>query len=127
MRRVLFIVLFPLVFSVKVFGTDGNELLRTCSVVEKTELKGTDILFQERCYGYIEGVIDANAVWHTMLAHGRNHPYDRMKICLPEGHSLPFSQLARIILKYLKGHPEDLDMNASALVYNALHGAFRCV
>jgi Rap1a immunity proteins len=69
------------------------------------------------CLSYVAGVWDGY-VLHKVLS---SSPY---KVCTPKG--LRSSQLARVVLKYFKEHPEDLHYSASEQALIALEKAFPC-
>jgi len=46
-------------------------------------------------------------------------------ICIPDG-KVPVAQLARIVVKWLRDHPERLHEPKSVLALEALSGAFPC-
>jgi hypothetical protein len=79
---------------------DGTNLLRACDMSEDT----ID-------YGYCLGVVRGVGFW-----------------ILPKGCSDDVSgeQRATVVIKYLKGHPEDLNLPDALLVSAALSKAFPC-
>ena len=73
------------------------------------------------CVGYVRGVIDGTIdAWNTLLrsANG-SQPF-----CAPAGVTV--GQEQRIVLKYIKDHPEREHLLTSALVFRALSEAFPC-
>jgi len=107
------------------YCTDGNALLNTCQSVEKAELSDSDAISLQFCYGYIQGVIDDDDIWQGLMSSDKNQKHSHGKICLPN-EGIFYTQLARIVVKYLKEHPEQLHWTGSVLVHNALLAAFRC-
>jgi hypothetical protein len=126
MRYVGGVVLF-FVFGIgHGFCTDGNALLHNCQTIEKAELTDSDAFFLQFCYGYIQAVIDGETVSRGVRSADKSHVYDKSKFCLPESGIL-YVQLARVVVKYLKEHPEELHWTASALVHSALVKGFSCL
>jgi Rap1a immunity proteins len=109
----------------KAYCTDGNALLNICQSVEKAELSDTDAFNLQFCYGYIQGVIDSDGTWQGIMSYDKNHSHDKLRYCLPEDGFL-FTQVARVVVKYMKDHPEDLHWAASVLVHNAFVMGFPC-
>ena len=69
------------------------------------------------CLGYIIGVSDAAntlAVWKGFAE----------SICTPQG--VTSGQLQKVVVNNLNENPEELHLNASSLVLNALSEAFPC-
>jgi hypothetical protein len=112
-------------FGTKAYCTDGNALLSFCQSVEKAELTDTDAIALQFCYGYIQGVIDGDGIWQGMMSYDKNHTHDKAKYCLPEEGFL-YMQVARVVVKFLKEHPENLHWAGSVLVHNAFVKAFPC-
>ncbi len=117
------LLLFLCMVGSNAYSIDGNMLLRNCQIVEKAEQSDADAFFLQWCFGYIQGVIDNDDTWYGLMSYDKNHTHDKGKYCLPE-EPMPYTQLARIVVKYLKEHPENLHWNGSALVHNALIKAF---
>lgn len=122
--KALFYILICLAAS-RAFATDGNNLLAVCSAVEipsPSAINAQDISY---CYGFIAGALETNYDWQSMVSHDGNHSYDAGKLCVP-GRTVTSIQSARIVLKYLRDHPENLHYSGSVIVHNAFHGAFSC-
>jgi hypothetical protein len=98
----------------------GNDLFRDCtqgeSVFDKTAGRPKEVLAHASCVSYIAGVVDVQGM-RNML--GISHTF-----CVPK--EVPMSQLASIVLKYLKNNPEDRHGVAAAFVNGALLEAFPC-
>jgi len=86
----------------------GNTLLEKCE-----SRQGTTGYYI--CLGYLVGVADT---------FDALRPTTRFDYCLREGATN--AQLQRVVVKYLKEHPEELDLSAGWLVVLALTDAFHC-
>lgn len=101
--------------------TDGNKFLERCNNAisyldgSKKDVSYVDAMF---CLGYMEGMNTMNMFYQAMI--GNNAFY-----CLPEA-GMTNGQSARIIVKYLKEHPELLHEPAIALATRAFREAFPC-
>jgi hypothetical protein len=89
----------------------GNMLSQYCDAPAGTTENGL-------CKLYIGGVSDG-----VNLTNVRSHQTNRY-FCLRQGVTL--GQLGLIVVKYLKAHPEYLDLNAADLVIESLGQAFPC-
>lgn len=91
------------------YALSGNGLLAMC---EKYEASKSNIPAEgAACVGYIQGVVDAVSVLDY-------------RACFPE--TAPYEQHARIVVKYLKDHPQQLHLHRFELTISALRAAFPC-
>ena len=122
-----------------VAATTGAELLRRCELAlavldSKPEDYGAmrdkpqaelGKLFADfgLCTGYVQGFLETQ-----LMLQGAVSAQDG--ICLPiptpTATSLPVTDGVRILVKYLKSHPDDLDKTAIALSFVAFRDAFPC-
>jgi hypothetical protein len=105
--------------------TDGNTLLKACNAAVqyddtgKTSGTAADVGY---CYGFVEGVRNVLAIWRISAnSHHESGPH----VCMPN-EGIENGQAARIIVKYLKDHPEELHEFASLLAMEAFQNAFPC-
>lgn len=108
------------VVSSNVHSFSGSYYLQVCETsLEKIDTNSTYIQGLESgfCYGSI-----STAYGVLNIQGGRLSKY---KSCLPD-EALPNDQLIRIVLKYLKDHPEDLHKDGLVSVFLALMTAFNC-
>lgn len=96
-------ILFP---NVSFSGQRCDELLWALTGQEKM------------AFGYINGVVDTIAVLPAI------DPLCQV-VCLPQ-KGISIDQAIRIVVKYLKNHPEDLHYPARTCVYLAISKAFPC-
>lgn len=102
----------------------GEDLYRNCKEAVKvsesnTIPPGTNMLRVGLCLGLIEGVKNSIAVFQTAL------PPDKTQVCWRES-GMSNSQGAKIIIKYLDDHPNQLGENQTAVTMFALKEAFPC-
>jgi len=100
MKRLLIIVLLALC-STPCFAWDGNQLLGYCDHAGSSEY--------HLCLGYVAGVAD-RLNWMSIICIG----------------GIKYSQMSKVVEKYLTNNPELLHRNANNLVKNALVKAFPC-
>ncbi len=102
-------------------GPDGSELLRSCGaavrLADGAKLQAEDDARAVWCIGYVSGMLDALAVMNWKGGSAR--------VCLP-ANGLENNQAIRIIVKYLREHPEQLHESGRVSVVAAIGGAFLC-
>jgi hypothetical protein len=135
------------------FPKDGNGLLDYCgevvnqldSPLTRSDLENVRNVAEKKtkfawCVGYIQATQDRIDAWQTYSGieavfnqqAGKPVPdyskllpdQDYLKICIP--HEASIGQLARVIVKWLREHPEKLHELKSILVMEALQDAFSC-
>jgi hypothetical protein len=89
---------------------DGNGFLEECE-------DGSEAFFQAACAGYVSGVADG------MIA-GAAMQNKSTSFCRRPGVS--WGQQRRVVLAYIKAHPDNSDMPTALLVDLALTKAFPC-
>jgi hypothetical protein len=92
---------------------DGNDLLPRCQqaveVIDKATWKNANESFNAGfCLGLVQGVSYASA-----------------DVCTEEG--VTFSQMERVVVKFLQDNPKKLNLNQSTLIVMALSKAFPCL
>lgn len=111
---------FSLVGPVRA-GPDGSELLRACNAAVRLSdgetLAPDDIARATWCTGYIGGFLDGLALmgWKGGTT----------KVCLPP-KGIENDQAARILVKYLRAHPEILHESGRTSLIVAIGEAFAC-
>jgi|SRR5215468_1255643 len=101
----------------------GNNLLKYCQAAEKN-LNGQSLSLEElrnamMCIGYFEGVLGDHGVYQ-----GANPNYQMIRFCI--GDDMPISQGIRVLVKFLREHPEKLQMRGSLLIEVAMSEALPC-
>src|SRR3989304_2700449 len=130
MKKVIYIVilLYGIVFTVPCFAEEGalkgNDLLYICSqaqnVIEKgvtKDLSSSDALNFGLCLGFMDGIINTNQIYRFMLG-------GVALFCEPP--EVTNKQAVRIVVKYLKDHPEELHNAQISAAITALAVAFPC-
>jgi len=114
------VALFGTLASSSAMALDGNELLSACQATIKfsegdKKVSGVDV---GQCVGIAEGVEGTVMVLNDSLPAN-------LKTCYPETGTTNI-QKARIVVKYLQEHPDQLHLPASALTLIAYKAAFPC-
>ena len=107
-------------------STSGNAFLRLCSSIEKKvdDMTRSDFANQILCDGYVEGFIHGvqmESVYAGVMTGGREAPILFCFTSVAEN-----GQLVRIVLKYIRNHPEKAHLSGPQLVGEALQQAFPC-
>lgn len=133
MTRSIVFLFAALLFSVRPAsaGPDGNQVLRTCQQTithlddQPDKVESLGYLDSGWCVGWVTAVIEINNL-HRELAD-KSHPVsaDMFYFCSPP-EGLTALQAIRIVVQYLRAHPQQLDQNAMALTSFALMSAFPC-
>lgn len=101
----------------------GNDLLKSCSATVKLsdniKLSAVEASNSSLCIGYLSGFTDSL----QLSTHLSGVPVNN--ICLPS-EGVSNEQLARVMAKWLKDHPEDLHKSVRIEVLNALSHVFPC-
>ncbi|MFW9082844.1 Rap1a/Tai family immunity protein [Pseudomonas sp. P2757] len=100
---------------------DGNRLLNTClSAIrfDETKLIG-DELGTGFCLGMMQGV--RSLIWFSNTNLPRGH-----QTCLPSS-GISNAQAAKIVVKYLRTHPDQLPEDEGILTLMALRRAYPCM
>lgn len=86
---------------------NGTALQEECRAVNNAdevfhnETEKTDLV---HCLGYIRGTLDTLTVWKKF--DGKNTDATVRSTCIPQ--TVSAGQAAKLVLKYLSAHPEDL-------------------
>jgi len=113
MKRAILLIGMLLAFDVGAQSnafTSGNDLMKHCSVFEM----GASTFYDGVCSGYVVAIADAMAI----------NTINTFRACVPLNST--WGQIARISIKYLREHPEQLHHAAHGLVAAALSEAFPC-
>ncbi|VVO61082.1 hypothetical protein PS862_00821 [Pseudomonas fluorescens] len=99
---------------------DGNGLLSSCQTTIKYSEgdKNVSAFDVGQCTGMVDGVEGAILVLNDSVT-------SNMKTCYPVAGTTNI-QKARIVVKYLQEHPDQLHLPASMLTVIAYMGAFPC-
>lgn len=105
----------------------ANDLLRECTLSLRyldgdRTLANEEFVYGAHCMGYLVGFYegyDAKAHFDKVMGD----PSHR-EVCFPE--NVPNDQMVRIVVKFLREHPERLQQAPTLLVMAAFNGAFPC-
>lgn len=101
---------------------DGNSLLAECQAAVRTmdagKLSSDDAMAGTHCFGYVAGFMNG---WQFGLRVGGGKT---ILLCLSP--DVTTGQAVRVITKYLKEHPKDLNKRDAGLALLALSDAFPC-
>jgi len=120
-KNMLFATWLVAVLSTTASAQDGNELLRQCedTIVDANSLYDHDkirIFSAGACFGLMQGITHLNLFYQN-----KKNPL----FCLP-GDGITNGQAARVVIKYLRDHPEKLHEIGSLLAIAAFVQAFPC-
>jgi hypothetical protein len=105
--------------------TNGSTLLEECRSVNNPD-EGVRSEEQEaalvHCLGYIRGVLDTVTVWKKF--DGKNTDATVRSTCVPD--TVSAGQAAKLVLRYLNTHPENLHWSGPAVILVAMGGTFPC-
>jgi hypothetical protein len=116
------VVLIGLLLAGNAIG-DGNELLTRCAVavnfMDGTSKADSGAEFGNGmfCLGMMQGITSMNTFYEVELGK-------KALFCTPK--AITNGQAARIVVKYLREHPEKLHEHDSLLAIEALMKAFPC-
>jgi hypothetical protein len=108
-------------------GATGNAFLSDCTnmvrILDGESLMPGQLQAGFYCSGYIAGFVDAYGLAQDTEKYreGLSHPL----YCLPKD-GLAASQGVRIVVKWLREHPETLHQDRKVLVTLAFESAFPC-
>ena len=102
----------------------GNDLLRNCSfavkLFDKENVSSEDFIKIGGCTGIIAGVMQTAGLWKASA--GTRQSKEPVKdLCAPD---VSVEQVVRIVVKRLKSHPEELDLEASVVVLRVMSESF---
>lgn len=100
-------------------GADGNELLSQCqSYIKMIDGERNFVAVDAgACGGFVQGFTSTVQFYSEELKK-------EDRFCLPDG--VTYAQLGRIVVKYLKDNPKDLNKGRTSLVWFALMDAYPC-
>ena len=102
---------------------DGNEVLKQCSALVRTADGGNngsdDLSGTAYCAGLMTGITSTMTIWNTTREKA-----GMIRIWCPP--AITSQQAARIVVKYMNEHPDDLHRTGAYLVMSALQDAYPC-
>jgi hypothetical protein len=76
------------------------------------------------CMGFISGLRDGLDFWRASTEASKKRDMSSAPICIPQDATT--LQLVRIVVKYLRDNPKELNKHDAILVLTALHDAYPC-
>ena len=123
--RPLMLLFFFAVLSCHCFAVvgDGNTLMSLCQNADRTAQtqEPSEPASVLQCQAYIEGVFTG----YSMVSKALNLKQVGIEnVCVPDEVTL--GQITKVVVKYLKDHPEKLHLGAGQLTMTAIKDAFPC-
>jgi hypothetical protein len=101
------------------FRASGNDFLRICD-----EANIIDVT-RGACLGYVNGVIDGFQGAYALGNAASGRPVDSgQPFCLRQ--DVTMGQKLRVVVQFLKTHPEKTDLPMDILIFHATVDAFPC-
>lgn len=101
----------------------GNAFLRQCAVVEKDhDLTSADKSNQMVCADYVSGFVGGASAAITFSRSKGESPSSLY--CTDSDTET--GRLVKVVLKYIRSHPETADLRTFVLVTRAFQGAYPC-
>jgi len=105
----------------------GNDVLDRCqTAVRFADNDGAPVgehLDAGWCFGWIAGTLELTKLHNEWTTFIKQKP-TLLQFCLPR--PIPVIQAVRVVVKYLKEHPEQLHEDAMGLTMAALNNSFPC-
>ena len=123
----LFVALFATVISAEA-ETTGNDVLKNCqTAVRFADNNGapTGELYDSGwCFGWVSAALELTKAYNEWSDFTKQKP-TLLQFCLPDS-GIPVIQAVRVVVKYLKEHPEQLHEDGMGLTVAALIDSFPC-
>jgi hypothetical protein len=110
-------------------SVDGNVLLTKCQPAQhmtdtSPKLSQAEWEAAWYCLGFVQGVMDADAVWQVgeTQAHGTKN--SNLVYCAPQDASWP--QIIRILVKWLEDNPEKLNLPGYVVMHDVMVRTYPC-
>ena len=120
---VVICVFFSPLMAEEVLEESGNAFLRQCSVVEKDhDLTSADKSNQMVCAAYVSGFVEGASAAITFSQSKGESP---SSLCCTDSNT-ETGRLVRVVLKYIRSHPQTAHLRTFVLVTHAFQGAYPC-
>jgi hypothetical protein len=103
----------------------GNVFLRLCSSVEKAQRTDAETQLGAGCLLYIAGFVDGAETGNVSTMVQMKPTTIPKPFCRPD--NTENGQLVKIVLKYIREHPEDAHQPTGLIVLWAFQRAFPCL
>lgn len=105
-------------------GPDGSFYLEACGAAirqaDGKQISDNEVVGATFCASYIAGFLDATSLGRAQTGCASNRA-----ICLPD-RGITNDQVARLLVKFLREHPEQLHESGRMSLYIALAKVFPC-
>jgi len=104
----------------------GNEFVRVCSFMENSDPASTDyphLMEGALCTAYLMGLADGIVI-ESSYAEARFGLKISAPYCVRDTYGMEQGQRVRILLKYIRNHPEKAHLPTAGLYINAMGDAF---
>ena len=116
-------VFFAPLMAEEVLEESGDAFLRQCSVVEKDhDLTSADKSNQMVCAAYVSGFVEGASAAITFSRSKGESPSSLY--CTDS--NMEAGRLVRVVLKYIRSHPETAQLRTFVLVTRAFQAAYPC-
>jgi hypothetical protein len=107
--------------------SSGNDFVASCSLIEKPseQLTEVDFLKLGTCWGFMQGLEEGIGLSFAVVNKGEGSIAD-LGICFPSEGTVTTEQSTRVVLKYIREHPEKAHERTATLVVLAMKNAFPC-
>jgi Rap1a immunity proteins len=100
------------------FYRSGNDFLRVC---DDSNITAT---VRGACLGYVMGVLDGIDLIYTLADASTSKTIAGPTFCFRP--DVTMGQKLRVVMQFIKTHPEKSDLPANALIFDAALEAFPC-
>jgi hypothetical protein len=108
--------------------TTGNDVLERCQTAlhlyDNNTATGGEHMDAGWCSGWVGGTLELSMLHNEWTGFVKEKP-TILHFCVP-GSGVPVIQGIRVVVKYLKEHPEQLHQDGMGLTVAALKDAFPC-
>ena len=123
LKNVLVFISLGFILMPDIAMADGNKLLKRCDAFVRAldgakDLSNNELAGATYCAGLMQGITSLNLYYQLKSEIN-------VFFCLPK-EGINNAQAARIVLKYLRDHPEKLHRSESTLAIAALMEMFPC-
>ncbi|MFA5494067.1 MAG: Rap1a/Tai family immunity protein [Porticoccaceae bacterium] len=103
-------------------GANGHVLLAECGEIVDfldTGINSATSIGGSYCLGMVNGMLNLNYIYQA------RRPAEPL-FCLPREVTVTNAEAARVVVDYLKQHPEQLDLDQASLMFFAFRKTYPC-
>ncbi len=113
----------PAQTRVETYSTSGNAFLRLCSAIDADKATGGELADVIGCLGFVSGFMTGVEAETGLVIAKMGNKTPKM-FCRPP--NVEHGQVVRIVLKYIRNHPEESHQVMELIMVSALTEAFPC-